>query len=478
MINTAAKRHHYLSHRSGVQISTYNICIFSLFLAVCFLVPQTCTGQSNTPSNRQSWPSFRGHLASGIAEDHSVPVKWDVKRSENILWKTSIPGLGHSSPVVWGGRIFITTAVQDKGQSSLKVGMYGDVASAEEGNIFGWHILCIDIEDGKILWNRRSYMGKPKVKRHPKSSHANSTPCTDGNYVVAFFGSEGMYCYDMEGNLIWKKDLGKLDWGFFRSPAAQWGGATSPVIHQQMVIVQCDVQEKSFIAAFDLKDGTQLWKTARDEVPTWGTPTVYTGDQHSQIIVNGYKHIGGYDIETGGEIWKLEGGGDIPIPTPVVAHGLIYITNAHGGKSPIYAVRLSAAGDISLDENESSNKHIAWSYERDGNYIPTPIVYKEYLYCCSDGGRLSCIEAGTGKLQYRENLSSSYTSFSASPVAADGKIYCTAESGDIYVVEAGPKFKLIGVNKMNEICMATPAISQGTLLFRTRGHLVAVAEQP
>jgi outer membrane protein assembly factor BamB len=245
-----------------------------------------------------------------------------------------------------------------------------------------------------------------------------------------------------------------------------------------MVIVQCDVQENSFIAAFDLKDGTGLWKTARDEVPTWGTPTVYTGGEHSQIIVSGYKHIGGYDIETGKEIWKMRGGGDIPIPTPIVAHNLIYITNAHGGMSPIYAVRVSAAGDISLAENTSSNKYIAWSYERNGNYIPTPIVYKEYLYCCSDRGRLSCIEAGTGKLLYRESLSSSSAAVSASPVAADGKIYCTAESGDIFVVRAGPEFKLIGVNKMNEICMATPAISQGTLFFRTRHHLVAVAEQP
>jgi outer membrane protein assembly factor BamB len=381
-------------------------------------------------------------LASGVAEGHPVPVKWDAERSENIRWKT----------------------------------LYGDVRSAKEENVFSWHILCIDREDGKILWDRRSYMGKPKVKRHPKSSHANSTPCTNGNYVVAFFGSEGMYCYDMEGNLIWEKDLGKLDWGFFSSPAAQWGGGTSPVIHQQMVIVQCDVQENSFIAAFDLKDGTALWKTARDEVPTWGTPTVYTGGEHSQIIVNGYKHIGGYDIETGKEIWKLKGGGDIPIPTPIVAHNLIYITNAHGGMSPIYAVHISATGDISLAENESSNKHIAWSYERNGNYIPTPIIYNEYLYCCSDRGRLSCIEAGTGKLLYRESLSSSSAAVSASPVAADGKIYCTAESGDIYVVEAGSEFKLIGVNKMNEICMATPAISRGTLFFRTRHHLVAVAE--
>ncbi|GAG51410.1 unnamed protein product, partial [marine sediment metagenome] len=225
------------------------------------------------------------------------------------------------------------------------------------------------------LWNRQSHTGKPKVKRHLKSSHATPTPCTDGNYVVAFFGSEGMYCCDMQGHLIWKKDLGKLDWGYYRMRSAQWGGGSSPIIHKQMVIIQCDVQKSSFIAAFNLKDGSQLWRTPRNDVPTWGTPTVYSGKKHSQIIVNGYRHIGGYDIEAGKEIWKMTGGGDIPVPTPIVAHNLIYITNAHGRMSPIYAVHVSATGDISLAKDTSSNQYVAWSYSRGGNYIPTPIIY-------------------------------------------------------------------------------------------------------
>jgi len=460
---TATKQH-------NSSISTYSICLFSLVLTVGFLKPAPCAGQE--------WPSFRGLSSNGVAEGYRVPVKWDIEQSENILWKTEIPGLGHSSPIVWGNRIFITTAVKDNGESTLKVGLYGDVKSAKEENIFNWYLYCIDRKNGKILWDRLSHSGKPKVKRHPKASHASSTPCTDGNYIVAFFGSEGMYCYDMEGNLIWKKDLGELDWGFFSSPAAQWGGGSSPVIHQQKVFVQCDVQKNSFIAAFDLKDGSQIWKTARDEVPTWGTPTVYAGRENSQIIVNGFKHIGGYDISNGNEIWKMRGGGDIPIPTPIVAHDLIYITNAHGRMSPVYAVRLSARGDISLDENESGNKDIAWSYSKNGNYIPTPIIYNNYLYCCSHKGKMSCFEARTGTLLYRENLGSSSLAVSASPVAADGKIYCTAENGDIYVIEAGPEFKLTGINKMNETCMATPAISLGTMFFRTRQHLVAIAERP
>jgi len=446
----------------------FKMQMLSLIIVLCLMI-------SNTYAT-QNWPSFRGPSASGIMDGYRTPTEWDEGQSQNILWKVQIPGLAHSCPVVWRDRIFVTTSVQDKGESSLKVGMYGDVQSVNEKDIFNWHVYCIDKKSGKILWDRQSYRGEPKVKRHPKSSHANSTPCTNGNYVVAFFGSEGMYCYDMEGNLIWEKDLGILDWGYYRSPSAQWGGGGSPVIYKQMVIVQCDVQKNSFIAAFSLRDGTLLWKTPRSDVPTWSTPTIYGEKENSQIIVNGYRHIGGYDIETGKQIWNMKGGGDIPVPTPVVADNLVYITSAHGRMSPIYAVRLSATGGISLNEEEAHNEHVAWSYSKGGNYIPTPIVYNGFLYCGSDRGILSCFEPKTGKLQYRDRLGPEGAAFSASPVAADGKIYFTAEKGEVYVVQAGPEFKLLGINKMNETCMATPSISQGVLFIRTRNHLVAVGE--
>jgi len=445
------------------------IQMLSILSTVFIMIPSLYAGQN--------WPSFRGPSASGVTEGYRTAVKWDVGRSENVLWKTQIPGLGHSCPAIWGDRIFVTTAVKDQGQSNLKVDIDEDAQSVTEKDLFSWHIYCIDRTCGKILWDRQSYRGKPNIKRHPKSSHANSTPCTDGHYVVAFFGSEGMYCYDMEGKLVWEKDLGILDWGYYRSPSVQWSGGSSPVIHKQMVIVQCDVQKNAFIAAYDLKDGTTLWNTPRSDVPTWSTPTVYTAKENSQIIVNGYRHIGGYDIETGREIWKMEGSGDIPVPTPVLAHDLVYFTNTDGRTSPIYAVRISAKGDISLDEYKSSNEYVAWSYKKGGNNMPTPIVYKDFLYFGSEKGIVSCFEPETGKLQYREKLSSKGAAFSASPVASDGKIYFTAEKGEIYVVQAGPEFELLAVNQMGQTCMATPAISHGVLFFRTRNHLVAIAEK-
>ena len=449
-------------HRSA---SVSAACIF---LAIGLMDPQVHADQN--------WPSFRGPSATGVAEGYPAPTRWDFKSGENIRWKTPIPGLAHSSPAIWGDRIFITTAVKSTGESRLKIGLYGDIKSEDEDTVFDWRLYCVNRKDGQVLWTRQCHSGKPKVKRHAKSSHANATACTNGKVVVAFFGAEGLYCYDLEGDLIWQKDLGVLDWGYFRAPAAQWGGGSSPVIHENVVILQCDVQKDSFIAAYSLKDGAELWKTARNEVPTWGTPTVYTGAEHPQIIVNGFKHIGAYDIHTGREIWRMTGGGDIPVPTPIVAHDLIYITNAHGRMSPVYAIKLSATGDISLKDDESSNDYVAWSYPRGGNYMTTPIVWEDYLYCCSNSGKLSCFDARTGELAYRENLGSSSVAFSASPVATDGKIYLPGEKGDIYVVRAGRKFEVIAINNMHETCMATPAISHGTLFFRTRNHLVAVAE--
>jgi outer membrane protein assembly factor BamB len=443
----------------------------------------------------RNWPSFRGPAASGIAEGYATPATWNVEQTRNVQWKTPIPGLGHSSPIVWGDRVFVTGAISGQEKPQLKVGLYGDVTPVTDDTVHQWKIYCLDRKTGRIVWERTAHTGVPKIKRHPKSTQANSTPATDGKSVVVFFGSEGLYCYDFKGKLRWQKDLGVLDSGWFVSPSAQWGFGSSPVIHDGMVLVQCDVQRDSFLAAFSLKDGREIWRTPRADVPTWSTPTVYQEGDHGQLIVNGYKQIGGYDLRTGKELWRLQGGGDIPVPTPVVAHGLIFISNAHGRMSPIYAIRVTATGDLTPGRGEGEQPSgagpaadgqasaappspIAWSRTRDGSYIPTPLVYGDHLYVCRDNGVLCCYEAKTGNPLYKERLGTGQTGFSASPVAADGKLYLTSEDGDVYVVRAGPKFEVLAVNSVGEICMATPAIAEGTLFFRTQGHLVAIAEQP
>jgi outer membrane protein assembly factor BamB len=422
------------------------------------------------------WPSFRGRQAQGVAEGFSAPTEWSVEDEKNIRWKTPIPGLAHSSPIIWGDRLFVTTAVSTEGDPSLRVGLYGDIASVNENVVQSWRVYALDKSSGEVLWDRTAHQGVPKVKRHPKSTHANPTPATDGEHVVVFFGSEGLYCYDMDGELLWKKDLGVLISGFFQAPEAQWGFASSPIIHDDKVIVQSDVLgEDSFLAAFDIRDGREIWRSERDDVPTWSTPTVHARGDDAQLIVNGLRHIGGYDLATGERIWWMTGGGDIPVPAPVVAGPLVFITNAHGPASPIYAVRLDAKGDISLSEGESANEHIAWSVDRGGAYMQTPVVHGNYLYNCRDNGVLSCYRAVTGERLYQERLGGGTSGFSASPVAADGKVYFTSEEGDVYVVASGPKFELLAVNSLDEIAMATPAVSEGVLYFRTRGHVIAVA---
>lgn len=416
----------------------------------------------------RNWPSFRGPQASGIAEGYATPVKWNVEKSENLLFKTPIPGLGHSSPVIWGDRVCVTTAVSGKADPELKVGLYGDIDPVQDDTRHQFKVLCLDKKSGKVLWERTAYEGVPKIRRHTKASHANSTPAIDGKHVVAMFGAEGLYVYDMQGNLLWKKDLGLLDSGYFEVPEAQWGFGSSPVIWGDRVIVQCDVQKGSFLAAFALSDGKELWRVAREEVPTWSTPTVHVAEERAQIIVNGFKHVGGYDPASGRELWRMAGAGDIPVPTPVVGHGMAFITHAHRG-SGLWAVRIGASGDITPKTSEG----IAWS-ARAGSYMQTPLVYGDHLYVCRDNGVLSVHNALTGERLHQSRFGDGMSGFTASAVAGDGKVYYTSEMGQILVLQAGPQPTLLATNELGEIAMATPAISEGTLYFRTQGHLVAI----
>ena len=328
------------------------------------------------------WPQFRGVQASGVAEGFGAPVRWNGETGENILWKTPVPGLGHSSPIVWGDLVCVTTA--DSGQDdALKVGLYGDIEPVANETPQRWDVRCLDKSTGAERWTAVAHEGVPAIPRHPKAAHANSTLATDGTRLVALFGSEGLYAYDVEtGRALWSVDLGVLESGFFAVPAALWGFAASPVIHDDLVVIQADVLNGSFLAAFDVATGDEIWRTGREDVPTWSTPTVYEVDGHARIVVNGFRHIGGYDLATGRELWRMTGGGDIPTPTPIIDDGLIFITNAHGREAPILAISEGATGDITPPAGTLLNDHLVWSQRRDGTYMQTPIVYNELLYNC------------------------------------------------------------------------------------------------
>jgi len=423
-------------------------------------------------SKSPHWPQFRGLGARGVADGYPTVTEWDVSSGKNVRWSTAIPGLAHSSPVIWGEHVFLTTAVRKAGQAELHVGLYGSVEPVPDEGAQQFQVLCVDKASGKVLWTQTAFEGQPRFPRHPKGSFAASTPAVDAAHVVANFGTEGLYCYDHAGKQLWKKDFGELDAGWYVQESASWGFSASPVIHEGVVYLQVDVQKGSFVAALDVKDGKERWRVERDDVPTFGAPTVDVREGRSQLLCNGYKHIGGYDLATGKELWRLEGGGDIPVPTPVVSDDLVYVTNAHGRMAPMLAIDALAEGTLDLDPAKSEG--MRWSDLRRGNYMQTPLVLGEFLYACKDNGVLTVFDKLGGEVVYDQRLGDGVSGFTSSPVAADGKLYFASEEGVVYVVAEGFEFEQLGRNELGEECMATPAVSEGVLYYRTRGHLTAI----
>ena len=424
----------------------------------------------------QHWPSFRGPNASGVSDGHPTLVKWNAPSGESVLWKTPIPGVAVSSPVVWGDRVFVSTAVSSDPHATIRTGLYGDVEPSSDLSRHSWRLVALDKRTGKVLWERVAHEGVPRTKRHPKSSQASPTPVTDGRHVVVSFGSEGLYTYDVDGKLLWKRDLGVLNAGWFYDPDYEWGVGSSPIIWKSSVIVQCDIQKNSFIAAFDVATGQPLWRTPREEIPSWSTPAIYEGNGRAELVTQATNFTRGYDPSTGQELWRLAGNSEITIPTPIIGANLIIVTNGYRGVQPIYAIKPGAKGDITLKGEQTQSEFIAWSTKRGGPYIPTPLIYRDQLYVCSNNGVLSAYGVRTGQRLYQERLGGTGGSFSASPVAADGKIYLASEDGDVFVIKAGPTYELLATNSMGEALMATPAISEGLIIIRGLKDVFAIGQ--
>ena len=436
------------------------------------LVAAYAPGQSSVLSP-PNWPSFRGPRASGIAQG-AAPMAWNVPGGTGVAWKTPIPGLAHSSPVVWGDRVFVTTAVSSDPKAQTRFGLYGDVEPSGDVSKHAWRVYALDRKTGRVLWERVAHEGTPTVKRHPKSSQASATPATDGIRVVAWFGSEGLHAYGVDGTPLWKQDLGVVDPGWFFDPDYQWNVASSPVIHGRMVILQVDRQQHSFIAAFEVETGKPVWRTERPEIPSWGTPTVVESAGRTEIVTNGTKAVRGYDAQTGRELWRLSPNSEITVTTPVFDGTLIFVANGYPPVQPIYAIKPGASGDISLAGSAESNASVAWSKMRGGPYMPTPLVYQGLLYICSNNGVLTAYDAATGERVYQQRVAAQSTAFSASPVAAGGHLYLASEDGDVFVVKAGRAFELVATNPVGEVLMATPAIADGMLILRGLSHVIAV----
>jgi outer membrane protein assembly factor BamB len=453
------------------------------------LTPGPVTGALPAAAGVGHWPSFRGREASGVADAPSpssasgivgasgqnLPERWNPATGENILWKTSIPGLSHSSPIVWGDVIFVTSAISSRKDATFKPGLYGDGDASEDRSEHRFMLYAVDRTTGKIRWERTAAQGAPRNKRHIKSTYASASPATDGRIVVAWFGSQGLFAYDVNGGLRWSVDLGRVDMGAYDIPSIEWGPASSPIIWNGLVIVQCDTQADSFLLALDSATGKTVWKTDRNELPSWGTPTIVNTPSGPELITNASNFVRGYDPKTGKQLWQLGGSSKITAPTPIFANGLHIIASGRAPERPVFAVKPGARGDLTLAKDATSSALVAWSKTGRGSYMPTPLAYRGLLYVLANNGVLDAYELATGKEIYRQRLPLVGSGFSASPVAADGKIYLSNEDGEMLVIEAGEVFKHLATNSMGETVMATPAIANGVMIVRGASTLVAIA---
>jgi outer membrane protein assembly factor BamB len=422
------------------------------------------------------WPSFRGPNGSGIADGQRIPLEWDSGAGKNIRFATPIEGFSVSSPIVWANRIFVLSASSGAADRTFRTGLYGDVTPINDLSEHRWLLYALDTRDGRVVWERRLERARPGTKRHPKSSQANATPATDGKRIVSLLGSTGfLYCHDFEGNLLWKREIGILNSGWFYDPDYQWGHSSSPILYDGRVIVQADVHGSPFIAAFDLESGNEVWRTARDgEIPTFATPTLYRGRTGDELVTNGTR-IRGYDPKTGALLWHLGPNSEIAVGSPVATPDLIYVTAGYPPIKPIYAIRPGSRGDLALPEGVDKSEALAWSKTRGGTYIPSPLVYRGYFYTNENNGLLVCYDAATGEIVYRARIGGTGGAYAASPIAADGRLYFTTEEGETFVVKEGPQYRLLAKNRVEGVVLSTPAASDGLLVIRTLEHVYGIA---
>ena len=408
-----------------------------------------------------NWPGWRGPNGTGVSTESSFPVTWDAS---NIRWKTPIPGRGHSSPIVWGDRIFLTTSVEGdlipgrekKPEHMLggQVFIHPDMVSHDRRQTM--KVMGLDGKTGAVLWEQVAYDGPVADGRHRKSSFASATPVTDGKSVFVFFGTEGLYAYDFNGRLQWKQALGEIR-------TLGLGYATSPVLHGNLVIVQCDEDngEKSFIAAFDKATGKEVWRQARKVQSSWATPILApapSNPSNAQLIAPGWEATIAYEPATGRELWRTKGVESNVIPSPVYGDGLIYMTAGYPSK----AVLALKGGDV------------AWTYARGTAYVTSPILVGANLYLSTDRGILTALDAKTGEVRYEGGRVPVPATFTASMVAFGDKILQASEDGDVFVIQAGPEHKVVATNKLGEPIFASPALSNGVIYIRGEKHLYAI----
>jgi hypothetical protein len=439
---------------------------FPLLLLLVAIFSRPATAQEN-------WPQFRGALSLGISDNQNLPDTWTS--TENVAWKTDIKGRGWSSPIVWGDKIFVTSVVNLGDDQAPKKGLYfgGEQKQPPQAE-HQWNVVCLDLNDGHIVWEQTAYAGVPATTIHIKNSYASETPVTDGERVYAFFGNVGLYCYDLDGKLIWKHEVEphKTRYG--------WGTAASPVLYQDRLYLVNDNEEESYLVALDAKTGEQVFRVERDEKSNWATPYVWKNSQRTELVVPGTGKIRSYDLD-GKPLWELGGMSSITVATPYSQDDLLYVSSGYvlDKKKPLYAIKPGANGDITLADDAMSNEYIAWCAKMGGPYNPTSLLYGDKIYVLYDQGFFAAFDAKTGAKVYPKKRIPDGKGFTASPWAYDNKIFCLNEDGVTFVIAAGNEFEILHTNPLAEddMGMATPAIVGDKLLLRTSARLYCI-EKP
>ena len=412
----------------------------------------------------EHWPQFRGPGAMGVADDARFPDKWS--ETENVAWKTAVPGVGWSSPVVWGDRLYVTTAVSSGPIEEMKKGLYFGGNRGKVNDEHRFMAVALDTKTGKIVWQRELFKGVPPGSRHLKNSFASETPVTDGERVYFYFAQVGLFALDRNGKTAWTLPSAAVETRY------GWGTAASPVLHQGRLYVVNDNDTASYLMAVEAKTGKVIWKTAREgEKSNWSTPFIWEHDGKTEIVTTGTVKNRSYDLD-GKLIWEMGGMSSIVIPTPMTKHGLLYLTSGYVGDEnrPVFVIKPGARGVL-------TDEFIAWKLPQAGPYNPSPILYGDYYYTLLDRGFLTCHDARTGKEVFgKQRIDPAAAAFTASPWASNGKLFLLSEDGDTFVVSAGAKFELLGKNSLNEMAMATPAIAGDSLYIRTATRIYKIAK--
>jgi outer membrane protein assembly factor BamB len=445
------------------------------------------------------WPQFRGPNGTGLSEEKQLPTEWSA--TKNVLWKSKLPGYGWSSPIVWGDKVFVTTAVSDKqtkpkgfgGGGGFRPGG-GRPEGKQDGKqperprrpgggrggmgrggkppdaVYRREIYCLNRATGKVLWHQTAHEGKPTIPAQMGNTYATETPVTDGQRVYAYFGMTGVYCYDLDGKPLWKKDLGSYPM------MAGWGTGSSPALDGDRLFIQCDNEEKSFLVALDKKTGEERWRTKRAEKSSWCTPFVWKTKNRTEVVACGNGRARSYDVATGKQLWELGGLSGQANATPVAGDEMLFFgVGGMRGSRPLTAVRAGASGDITLKEGEDSNAGVAWWRKQAGPSMASPLYYDGYLYVLEQrGGMLSCYNAKTGEPAYKGERLPQARGFTSSPWAYDGKVFCLADNGQAFVIQAGATFKLLGKNSLEEMCWSSPAVAHGSLFLRSVDYLYCI----